>query len=422
MDQQHAEPPNPWAPVGAPPPTPPKPRTILIVGISIGLAALLVATAGVFGVKYLTSRHPQPAQAQQAEEITLTQAPGDGRPLKFGDTALYDACSVITIDQLAGLGVSLDPKNSITHEHLDGDVPPGAAVAQSSADSASYCAYVLSNGNRLSVSVHQTPFNTAEDLAFLQTGGPRRPGTPRSEDGVSLIQWNNAETNTQRIDVWKPDLLINIYIDTYHPGPYGTMDVQTFAIALEPLVKSAVSKGPTAPMRHVYSGLLGKVKNPCEAMSRTAFRKSFPAHSGEAAMTEATFYPAAPSRGPEWEGQISCERHNIVPNGNLNEAEYRELHVSLSVRENEQIATEHNTLLCGLVSRPDIVDVVTVTPSVGTGRTCMLRLGSDWTLQFQVGHVGVSIRGPLAEKPTQEERRELLVPAAQAIAEAGLIR
>ena len=249
------------------------------------------------------------------------------------------------------------------------------------------------------MSVHQTPFNTATDLAFLQTGGTRRPGTPRSEDGLSLIQWNDAESTTQHIDVWKPDLLINVYIDTYNPGPYGTMDVQTFATALEPLVKSAISKGPTAPMRHVYSGLLGKVKSPCEVMSRTAFRKTFPAHSGEAAMTEGTFYPAASSRGPEWEGQISCERHNIVPNGDLNEAEYRELHVSLSVRENEQAATEHNTLLCGLTSRPDIADVVAVTPSVGTGRTCMLRIGSDWTLQFQLGHVGVSIRAPSPRTP-----------------------
>lgn len=422
MDQQHAEPPNPWAPVGAPPPTPPKPRTMLIVGLSIALAALLVVAAGVFGIKHFTSRHQPQAQAQQVEESALRQLPGDGQPLKFGGTALYDACSVITIDQLTGLGVSLDAKAGVTHEHLDGDIPPDAALAQSAADSASYCTYTLSNGNSLSVSVHQTPFNTAADLAFLQTGGTRRPGTPRSEDGLSLIQWNDAESTTQHIDVWKPDLLINVYIDTYNPGPYGTMDVQTFATALEPLVKSAISKGPTAPMRHVYSGLLGKVKSPCEAMSRTAFRKSFPAHSGEAAMTEGTFYPAASSRGPEREGQISCERHNIVPNGNLNEAEYRELHISLSVRENEQAETEHNTLLCGLTSRPDIADVVAVTPSVGTGRACMLRIGSDWTLQFQLGHVGVSIRGPLAENPTQDERRELLVPAAQAIAEAGLIR
>jgi len=414
MDQ-----PNPWAPAGAPPPSPPKPRTALIIGLSIGLAAVLVVAAGVFGFSYLMSQRHDSTQPQNVDEMVLRQVPGDDEPRKFGGTAVYDACSMITISQLADLGVSLATDGSVTHEHLDSDVAAGDAVPQDSTDSVSYCYYPLVNGNSLTVSVHQTPFNNAADL---QTERARSGVAPRVENGLSLAQWHDEDVEAQLIDIWRPDLLIEVTVGTNRPGPYGTMDAKTLATKLEPLVTTAIAKGPTAPMRHVYTGPLSEVRHPCEVANTTAFRRAFPSHAGAAAMVEADFYPDMSNFGGEREGLMSCTRNNIVPNGSLNQAEYRELHVAMSVAETLQAASTNNTALCTVSTSSSVIEVVAVSPSVGTGRTCLMRIGTDWELKFQLNQVNISIRGPLADSPTADERRSQLLPAAQAIAEAGVTR
>ena len=173
-------------------------------------------------------------------------------------------------------------------------------------------------------------------------------------------------------------------------------------------------------MRHVYSGPLGEVRNPCKVASKAAFDKAFPSHAGAASMVVGDFHPTTSNLGGTGEGLMSCSRHNLVPNGNTNLAEYRELHVRLSVAESREAATTHNTTLCTESTR--FSDVVTVTPPIGTGHTCLMRIGTDWEFKFQLDQVNVSLRGPLADKPTSDSRRSELLPAAQAIASAGVTR
>lgn len=53
---------------------------------------------------------------------------GTGPVLRYGDSAVYDACSLVTIDGLARHGVELNDDVVVAHDYMDGDVPPDAAV------------------------------------------------------------------------------------------------------------------------------------------------------------------------------------------------------------------------------------------------------------------------------------------------------
>ena len=392
------------------------------------LLGLVVCLAGVFllmGPHTKGSRpDPSPFSLAADARVLLRQIPGEGPPPSFGGTPIYDACSLVTIDSLTQLGVTLNHDRVVMHDYLDGDVPPEAAFEQSG-DFVSGCSYGLSNSNVLLVSVYQTPHISPKDLDF-QIGRPERAGAPtRAEDGLSIAHVELDDS--VEIRLWRPGLLVVVTLQTDKPGPYGPLDAQTFATRLETIAKTALSRGPTAPMRHVHTSLLDKVKHPCEVASTEVFLASFPSRSAAAVQTQ--FHPKASltpmERHPEsaLQGASSCSRHNIVPRGTTNKAEYRELDLKVTVWDKAQAATDLNAYLCDPADRHPFGPPVAVSPSVGTGQTCLTDTRIDWVLNFLVDNVNVSLQGgALTTGPPTRQRRDELLPAAQAIVSAGVFR
>jgi hypothetical protein len=210
------------------------------------------------------------------------------------------------------------------------------------------------------------------------------------------------------------------------PGSYGPFDAKALVSKLERIAKAAVLQGPTAPMRHIYPTLFDKVKHPCEIASVEAFMRSFPsAHSAAAVKTQ--FHPKAPltpmERHPAeaLQGGMLCQRHNIVADGVTNRAEYRELDLSLSVWDNPQAATDLNAYHCDPADQHPFGAPVAISPSVGTGQTCLTSLVLSWVLEMQVGNVNVSLQTAVPDtKPPAGHTRDQLMPAAQVIAAAGV--
>lgn len=330
---------------------------------------------------------------------------------------------MITIADLDRLGVTLHDGWVVAHDYLDRDVPPEAAVSQPALDPASACTYRLQNWNSLLIEVHQAPYNSAEDVEFASGRAARKQADVRAEDGLSLARWH--DTDSWDIDLWRSGLLVQVSLTTDKPGPYGPFDAKTFATKLEPLVKAAVLTGPTAPMRHSYPAPFDRLKHPCEIAGTEAFYKSFPStHSAAAVKTQ--FHPrhamTPMDRHPEsaLQGGMLCKRHNLVPDGVTNRAEYRELDLTTRFWDNPQAAADRNAYQCDPLDKHPAGPPVAVSPTVGTGETCMTDLQINWALDLRLDNVNISLTAALGDhKLTAGQRRDQLLPAAQAIAAAG---
>ena len=370
------------------------------------LAAALVTTAIVYLHIGGNTRPDMPSPGVGIlNQIASYSAP------TYGDTVLHDACSVISLQHLNGLGVPLAENEPVVQQRVDGSVLPEHALPQSPEDAA-HCSYPLANGNRLTVTVHQTPFTAPADLESLQQAGHRAGATSRTENDLSSAQWHDALSDTQRLNVWKRDLQVEISVGTSKPWPANGMDAKTVAAQLEPFVKTAITTGPIAHEQHHYDDPLSRLRNPCEVADFGAFDRAFPSHTGPPSIVRGTYHP---TRRP---GEIlmSCTRSNIVRNGSTNKAEHHSLLVEYVVADNEQAARTENARRCDKSAHPEAVDA---TPSVGPGRSCLVRTGDDWALWFQIDQVNIRVSTP-GLGGTAEEVGDRVVPAALAMVEFGV--
>lgn len=397
---------NPWA---GPPTTQTSSRTGLFIGLAMGGALLLVlvAAAGVLGYSWLQTQRPAPLVAAK---LALTQEPGTGGPVKYGETPVYDACALVTIDALESLAVPLSAIHPVSHAHLDGDVSGDAAITPGAGGPVSSCFYMMERTNSLGIKVHQAPFNSPAELQSKLDTAVHLKAQVRTENGFSIATWHD-QFGYDNVLISRPGLAVTIGFKT-SPG-----DAAMLSSDLEHLVLDGIRSGPSAPPRYVYTAPLRTVKDPCDVASRSAFALTFPGHTGTAAMAEGSYTLHGAANGRN--GQVSCRRNNIVPRGQLNKAEHHTLAVTLSAWDNKTAARQVNSSTCSSGSSAPVA----VTPPIGSGRTCLADNGADWALQFQLDNVNVSIEdGDTANKPDASTRLHQLRPAAEAIASAGLSR
>lgn len=421
-------------------PPPRKSRTGLFVGLAVVLALLLVG--GITGAFFFLDRtdntagsgSDSPPSSSSDPSATansiVQQKPGEGPPRKYGNTAVYDACSLLTMADLADLGITLTDQFPVGHDYLDLDVPPDKAIPQGSLDSLTHCYYSMKSLEWVQVDVFQPPFTAEKDMEFRK-GAPKRKGaTVRQAAGFSLANFDNRENDTWDIYLWRQDLLVEVSFQTKKKQPYGSLDAKTFAEKLESLVHAAIQKGPTAPMRHIYPGpFTDKFKDPCDVASVEAYQKSYP-NAGLPAMVKTQFHLKSEDtrmeRHPEsaLQGGALCRRHNLAPEASLDKANFRLLEASLRMWDKPQAAIDRNAYSCDPADKHPFGPPVAVTPSVGTGQTCMTNIQLDWVLDFQLDEVNVSLKGEhggtSTVQPPVERPRDELLPAAKYIADNGV--
>ncbi|WP_112262118.1 hypothetical protein [Lentzea terrae] len=102
----------------------------------------------------------------------------------------------------------------------------------------------------------------------------------------------------------------------------------------------------------------------------------------------------AMERHPEssLQGGALCERHNIAPEASSDKENYRALEASLRMWDKPQAAIDRNAYQCDPADKHPFGPPVAVTPSLGTGQTCMSNIQIDWVLDFQMGDVNVGLQ------------------------------
>jgi hypothetical protein len=401
---------------------------LVLAGGGVGAFLLLKRIGNTSGsTSEASSSSSDPSAAPPA---LLQQRPGEGSPRKYGNTSVYDACSLLTMADLSNLGITLTDQFPIVHNYVDIDVPVDKAISQGMLDALTHCSYSMKSLEWVQVFVYQPPFTAQKDMDFRK-GKPERSGaTVRQADGFSIANYEDRKNETWDIALSQQDLIVEVSFQTKKKQPYGSLDAKAFADKLESLVKTAIQKGPTAPMRHIYpEPFADRFRNPCDVASAEAYRKSYP-NAGLPAMVEAQFHVMAADtpmeRHPEsaLQGGALCRRHNIAPEASLDKENYRVLEASLKMWDKPQAATDRNAYQCDPADKHPFGPPVAITPSLGTGKACMSNIQLDWVLDFQVGDVNVSLQsghgGASYTQPPVEQPRNELLPAAKHIAEQGV--
>lgn len=374
------------------------------------LLAVLVTACG----PVTSFQAPSPVQsAPTSAPIFVRQLPGEGPPAKYGSTPAYDACSLLSVDGLGQLGLRLRPHSTLMHDYLDGDVPADVAVEQDVIAAVSFCEYTLTNNGRVNLHVHQTPHLAPRHLLDM---------TQRHFEDTTARQERGLKISVTKDQGWwwfylaRPDLLIVGGVEEQDAN------AQSVATRLSSQVAELAARGPTAPVRHVYDAPYADVRPVCEIASAAAFTRSHPARS--AAIVHAQYYlsavehPILRGNGTSRQTVTSCYRTNVVPEGVHNKREHRHIDVSFSMWDKEEAATGGNAYSCDPADDHPFAPPVAVSPSIGTGNTCMSSLNNNWALTFQHRKVNVSVTTGDLEQSAAEERRAQLMPAAQEVAAA----
>lgn len=161
--------------------------------------------------------------------------------MQYGTTPIYDACSLLTIADLKPLGMSLAESESVIHGHLDGDVPPEAATAKG-AKPVSHCSYKLENWSTLVVNVHQSPFNSAEELTRRPAEEAGEGTTPRVDDDLSSLHWNDDKDLFPGVYIWKPGLLVDVSLRPADPKYGGDTPVATMSCTRRNITPDSLSR------------------------------------------------------------------------------------------------------------------------------------------------------------------------------------
>ncbi|TWP53437.1 hypothetical protein FKR81_05630 [Lentzea tibetensis] len=112
----------------------------------------------------------------------------------------------------------------------------------------------------------------------------------------------------------------------------------------------------------------------------------------------------APARYGSTATYDACSQLSV--DGRRTGREHRHLYASFSMWDKEEAATGGNAYSCDPADDHQFAPPVAVSPSIGTGNTCMSSLNNNWALTFQHNKVNVSPRHKLSRplSPGESDR------------------
>ena len=351
----------------------------------------------------------RPGDLPPLGQPVVVQEPGGGEPLSYGDTPAYDACALLSTRTLGDQGVRIDPGSSFIDSHLDGNVPPDAAVPQGGLDSVSNCRYTLIGGDELSVTVQQTPFTTPDKVDQTRAWPQQNNAVVRHDRGLDVSSYRDGAGWTTVIG--RPKLAVAISFDLRRPV-YGDRDQHLFVLDVTRAVVDAVVAGPAGPAVYRHTGPFTGVKSPCQLLSADAFQQAYP--DGPSSLV-LEYADAGFATVPQEDGETalrtsaSCRRSNVVPDGALGPL-YREIRLDMVVWDKSQWTAQRDRTDCG-------GSAVTLGVTLGDGASCLTDSGpSTWNLSFRTGRSVITLSTGGAAAGDRETVKRLLTPVARTIA------
>lgn len=388
----------------------------------ISLVCVVLVSAAFVGMLYLSAmqhkhdasnRKEAPPPPPRPDTIAVfSQAPGQGPPGSYGGTALYDACEILPLEALPKLGLPITPELTVTHTYFDGDVPRSEIVKQDALALPSSCDYSVGSGAAVTLHIYQPPFMDADKMRINR---PDPEDAPISKDrGLDVSVRRN-----ERIEMWIATVSApGVIAEALVADPRGDStgwNGKAIAEALRGPLVSRVLAGPTAHRQPNYTGGYEGAKNPCDALTPSAFEATL----GKPAMPQANaMFRVGDMVMHEFDRSVSyridtaCTRNALVSGGRL-APDHAAADVQISYWLDERGANTRQQSEC----RDTISDVepILVDVRVGDGPVCMKNLGRKFTMFFKVGRATVHLGASSAiDDPHQEARR--LAPMAQQIA------
>lgn len=240
-------------------------------------------TGGLAGLPALPGGDEQSSGGQAiggsvpGKDLFVTHQPGSGTPFQLGNTAAYDACTVLPMSKIQDAGLELDPYYLITHDYMERNAPGDDSQAQINLEGLSNCSWWVVGDQDVTLQIYQPPFSHPSDREDRLDFQDRSGATERSSHGLQIFTMHGGDNDpTQwQVSLFAKDywalLLLKLTEDSYSTGsPEEVVNTLVDGVA------QRLAAGPTGPANFGYGGpFYADFPHPCSLFTREDFQQTY---------------------------------------------------------------------------------------------------------------------------------------------------
>ncbi|KJK42080.1 hypothetical protein UK23_38825 [Lentzea aerocolonigenes] len=366
------------------------------------LGALVLVGGGVTAVILVKGDHEPAAAMEQAPGPADTSVIGQkvGEVTKYGDVAVFDACTVLPVSAVEELGFKDAAHGWHNQTYLSRSVPTAEATIKDELDPISVCMYepmIENRMERITVSIYQRPFNSLlpadraiKDDTLLTVGGLRTAMSPglKPDSFDARITTNDGKTQA----IVGASTMSDVKDITDHKAAF---------MKLLELVAQNLSRGPQGLTTHVHTGRYEKVPSACDILSAELFQEL--TQSKDSGIAEANFREREGMKKfvndknethYYYSNQQDCRRLSPEWYNAKSRSDGKALMVELETYRDAEMAVR-NAHDCdpNSPSRKVFGEAVLTNEKIGDFATCSYRVGDSPTMSFVAGRTQVRLTG-----------------------------
>lgn len=182
--------PSPYPPPKPAPPSGPAPRRRRRRGVKVALGSIVLLTLVAIGLASVPRRDSTDGEGSRP---LLVQEVRPGVPYRYGPASIYNACSLMKVDELSRRGLIPDPDQYldeyypvVNRPEVTSELTP-LGTAPIRLEGPSNCGLFLQLGGHVSVEVLQSPYHN--DPGFIDKDIParERDGTSYYQGGMKVV-------------------------------------------------------------------------------------------------------------------------------------------------------------------------------------------------------------------------------------------
>jgi hypothetical protein len=191
--------------------------------------------------------------------------------VKYGTTAVFDACAVMPRTALASAGISNRVEGHWEHQHIPTSVSPDKAritKAGSHSYASSKCGYPINDDGMGSITLEilQSPFNSR-----YAVDQPKDNEVESSASGLKVMTWN-PDAGMYFARIGKKDTNFTATVSGSRlASDYSGFDAKTVFTKVVEVVAANLAKGPVERAKYEFTGRYKDVPNACDVVSADLF-------------------------------------------------------------------------------------------------------------------------------------------------------
>lgn len=276
-----------------PPPAGPPPRKKrsplvwiipLVVVVIVAVVVPVVLTNHGSGSSSATSNSgggAPNAGAQPGQSGTLLrQTPGAGSPRNWGSTPVYDACTILPMQQVLDTGIPLEPGSKSYADRVEHDTAggPGQSHVTDVAHGLTNCLYMGTHSDQVSLEILQAPFNTSDDFDLARGFGAYKTGNYHSQGGFIVYTppntpgWQPGQSTVYIFHQTANDMGARLGLWLNNPSYNGKSQTDVINSFVNTVI-TALNKPPVAASTTSYISPYDTMPDPCTLFTRDDFKQ-----------------------------------------------------------------------------------------------------------------------------------------------------